>query len=257
MESLVAFPDGEWDSFNKLFSIEDQLDFSHPFLHQFSFPLENDEALSFINPASFFPNEIFMPCVNAFDSSFHYDSLQNHIGATNDINKITTSFPPAFPNTVNNVIEDNNELLLKRNEFHAQGQGDKISCSSSENTKKRARVSKDVSSTTCSSEDDSVSQAQETTKGKTRASRGTATDPQSLYARKRRERINERLRILQNLVPNGTKVDISTMLEEAVYYVKFLQLQIKLLSSDDLWMYAPIAYNGVDVGLNKKISTLL
>ncbi|KAG9130225.1 hypothetical protein Leryth_004291 [Lithospermum erythrorhizon] len=89
----------------------------------------------------------------------------------------------------------------------------------------------------------------ENLRGKTRASRGAATDPQSLYARKRRERINERLRILQNLVPNGTKVDISTMLEEAVQYVKFLQLQIKLLSSDDTWMYAPIAYNGMDIGL--------
>ncbi|KAL5071805.1 hypothetical protein RYX36_022692 [Vicia faba] len=85
--------------------------------------------------------------------------------------------------------------------------------------------------------------------GKTRASRGSATDPQSLYARKRRERINERLRILQKLVPNGTKVDISTMLEEAVNYVKFLQVQIKLLSSDDMWMYAPLAYNGLDIGL--------
>ncbi|XLR40618.1 hypothetical protein S83_025278 [Arachis hypogaea] len=85
--------------------------------------------------------------------------------------------------------------------------------------------------------------------GKTRVTRGSATDPQSLYARRRRERINERLRTLQSLVPNGTKVDISTMLEEAVHYVKFLQLQIKLLSSDDLWMYAPIAYNGFDIGL--------
>uniref|UniRef100_A0A803NAH0 BHLH domain-containing protein n=1 Tax=Chenopodium quinoa TaxID=63459 RepID=A0A803NAH0_CHEQI len=93
--------------------------------------------------------------------------------------------------------------------------------------------------------------------GKTRASRGAATDPQSLYARKRRERINERLRILQSLVPNGTKVDISTMLEEAVHYVKFLQLQIKLLSSDEMWMYAPLAYNGVDFGLDSKISALL
>ncbi|KAL7262318.1 hypothetical protein ACSBR1_000656 [Camellia fascicularis] len=93
--------------------------------------------------------------------------------------------------------------------------------------------------------------------GKTRASRGAATDPQSLYARRRRERINERLRILQNLVPNGTKVDISTMLEEAVHYVKFLQLQIKLLSSDDMWMYAPIAYNGMDIGLYSKISPTL
>ncbi|XP_065002405.1 transcription factor RSL3-like [Musa acuminata AAA Group] len=81
-----------------------------------------------------------------------------------------------------------------------------------------------------------------------------STNPQSQYARKRRERINERLRILQNLVPNGTKVDISTMLEEAVHYVKFLQLQIKLLSSDELWMYAPIAYNGINIGLEIDIS---
>ncbi|KAM3688453.1 hypothetical protein ACB098_10G154100 [Castanea mollissima] len=123
------------------------------------------------------------------------------------------------------------------------------------------------SSTSYSSEDDNASQetnggatsesqtpAALNLSGKTRASRGSATDPQSLYARKRRERINERLRILQDLVPNGTKVDISTMLEEAVHYVKFLQLQIKLLSSDDLWIYAPIAYNGMDVGLLNKIS---
>ncbi|KAH6833189.1 basic helix-loop-helix DNA-binding superfamily protein [Perilla frutescens var. hirtella] len=118
------------------------------------------------------------------------------------------------------------------------------------------------SSSSCCSEDESNASHEmhgttscSSSKGKTRASRGSATDPQSLYARKRRERINERLRILQTLVPNGTKVDISTMLEEAVEYVKFLQLQIKLLSSDDLWMYAPIAYNGMDIGLDLKIST--
>ncbi|KAL2324278.1 hypothetical protein Fmac_023336 [Flemingia macrophylla] len=88
---------------------------------------------------------------------------------------------------------------------------------------------------------------------KSRATTRPAADSQSLYARKRRERINERLRILQNLVPNGAKVDISTMLEEAVQYVKFLQLQIKLLSSDDLWMYAPIAFNGINMGLDLNI----
>ncbi|XP_015055483.1 transcription factor bHLH84-like [Solanum pennellii] len=104
-------------------------------------------------------------------------------------------------------------------------------------------------SISCCSEDESINVP------KSRASRGSATDSQSLYARKRREKINQRLRILQSLVPNGTKVDISTMLEEAVQYVKFLQLQIKLLSSDDLWMYAPIAYNGMDIGLDLKIGT--
>ncbi|KAF8098380.1 hypothetical protein N665_0268s0049 [Sinapis alba] len=135
-----------------------------------------------------------------------------------------------------------------------------------EKVKKRksgAMMSRQNSSTTFCSEEDSQCPSQDVggeeeedaskalnLNGKTRASRGAATDPQSLYARKRRERINERLRILQNLVPNGTKVDISTMLEEAVHYVKFLQLQIKLLSSDDLWMYAPIAFNGMDIGLH-------
>lgn len=44
----------------------------------------------------------------------------------------------------------------------------------------------------------------------------------------RRERISERLRILQGLVPNGAKVDLVTMLEKAINYVKFLKLQVKV-----------------------------
>uniref|UniRef100_J3MMI9 BHLH domain-containing protein n=1 Tax=Oryza brachyantha TaxID=4533 RepID=J3MMI9_ORYBR len=115
------------------------------------------------------------------------------------------------------------------------------------------------SSSSCTPEEGNLEGNAKSSSKKTgaRANRGAATDPQSLYARKRRERINERLRILQNLVPNGTKVDISTMLEEAVQYVKFLQLQIKLLSSDDMWMYAPIAYNGVNISnIDLNISSL-
>jgi hypothetical protein len=44
----------------------------------------------------------------------------------------------------------------------------------------------------------------------------------------RREKISERLRTLQELVPNGTKVDMVTMLEKAISYVKFLQLQVEV-----------------------------
>jgi hypothetical protein len=42
----------------------------------------------------------------------------------------------------------------------------------------------------------------------------------------RRERIGERLRALQELVPNGSKVDMVTMLDKAITYVKFMQLQL-------------------------------
>ncbi|KAL9681873.1 hypothetical protein QQ045_013662 [Rhodiola kirilowii] len=129
------------------------------------------------------------------------------------------------------------------------------------NEEEAINSSKQVSSSYSSDDDSNASQefnagilSDSKVAGKKTGRRGSAIDPQSLYARKRRDRINKRLRILQNLVPNGTKVDISTMLEEAVNYVKFLQTQIKLLSSDDLWMYAPIAYNGVDIGLDRKLS---
>ncbi|KAG6476027.1 transcription factor bHLH139-like [Zingiber officinale] len=125
------------------------------------------------------------------------------------------------------------------------------------NAEKSAPLKKGQKRTwTCDKEDNNVnktcSYSSEVVDGRQVAEQAPSTNPQSLYAKKRRERINTRLKILQNLVPNGTKVDISTMLEEAVHYVKFLQLQIKLLSSDELWMYAPIAYNGVNIGLDLK-----
>ncbi|XP_020210482.1 transcription factor bHLH84 [Cajanus cajan] len=131
-------------------------------------------------------------------------------------------------------------------------QGQSLSSSCSEDDESNASQELNGGGTSSLSLEDSTTLK---LKGKKSTSnRGSATDPQSVYARRRRERINERLRILQNLVPNGTKVDISTMLEEAVQYVKFLQLQIKLLSSDDLWMYAPIAYNGMNIGLDLNIT---
>jgi hypothetical protein len=72
--------------------------------------------------------------------------------------------------------------------------------------------------------------------GKTKPKPTTSPkDPQSLAAKNRRERISERLKILQELVPNGTKVDLVTMLEKAISYVKFLQVQVKVLATDEFW----------------------
>nr|GMD69016.1 transcription factor UNE12 [Ipomoea batatas]GMD73033.1 transcription factor UNE12 [Ipomoea batatas] len=67
-----------------------------------------------------------------------------------------------------------------------------------------------------------------------RARRGQATDPHSIAERLRRERIAERIRALQDLVPSVNKTDRAVMLDEIVDYVKFLRLQVKVLSMSRL-----------------------
>ncbi|KAJ7540385.1 hypothetical protein O6H91_10G012200 [Diphasiastrum complanatum] len=73
-----------------------------------------------------------------------------------------------------------------------------------------------------------------TARPRVRARRGQATDPHSIAERLRRERIAERMKALQELVPNANKTDKASMLDEIIDYVKFLQLQVKVLSMSRL-----------------------
>nr|WAK86084.1 transcription factor bHLH38 [Nothapodytes nimmoniana] len=66
-----------------------------------------------------------------------------------------------------------------------------------------------------------------------RAKRGCATHPRSIAERVRRTRISERMRKLQELVPNMDKQsNTSDMLDLAVDYIKDLQNQLKALSEN-------------------------
>ncbi|KAE9463704.1 hypothetical protein C3L33_04384, partial [Rhododendron williamsianum] len=64
-----------------------------------------------------------------------------------------------------------------------------------------------------------------------RARRGQATDSHSLAERVRREKISERMKLLQDLVPNCNKVTgKALMLDEIINYVQSLQRQVEFLS---------------------------
>ncbi|CAN6205727.1 unnamed protein product [Urochloa humidicola] len=65
---------------------------------------------------------------------------------------------------------------------------------------------------------------------KIRAKRGCATHPRSIAERVRRTKISERIRKLQELVPNMDKqTNTSEMLDLAADYIKDLQKQVKVL----------------------------
>uniref|UniRef100_A0ACD5UNN8 Uncharacterized protein n=1 Tax=Avena sativa TaxID=4498 RepID=A0ACD5UNN8_AVESA len=64
-----------------------------------------------------------------------------------------------------------------------------------------------------------------------RARRGQATDSHSLAERARREKISERMKMLQDLVPGCNKVvGKASVLDEIINYVQALQRQVEFLS---------------------------
>ncbi|KAG8051950.1 hypothetical protein GUJ93_ZPchr0001g30094 [Zizania palustris] len=58
--------------------------------------------------------------------------------------------------------------------------------------------------------------------------RSRTAEVHNLSERRRRDRINEKMRALQELIPNCNKIDKASMLDEAIEYLKTLQLQVQV-----------------------------
>ncbi|XAR57905.1 hypothetical protein NMG60_11026199 [Bertholletia excelsa] len=83
-----------------------------------------------------------------------------------------------------------------------------------------------------SSDNSKVSETQKSDYIHVRARRGEATDNHSLAERARRERINKKMKCLQDLVPGCEKVTGKLgMLDEIINYVQSLQSQVEFLST--------------------------
>ncbi|KAL9248203.1 hypothetical protein vseg_021555 [Gypsophila vaccaria] len=78
-------------------------------------------------------------------------------------------------------------------------------------------------------EDESVG-AKKADHARVSSKRIRAAEVHNLSERRRRDRINEKMRALQELIPNCNKVDKASMLDEAIEYLKTLQLQLQMFS---------------------------
>ncbi|XP_022752361.1 transcription factor SPATULA-like isoform X2 [Durio zibethinus] len=75
--------------------------------------------------------------------------------------------------------------------------------------------------------------------------RSRAAEVHNLSEKRRRSRINEKMKALQDLIPNSNKTDKASMLDEAIEYLKQLQLQVQMLSMRNGLSLYPMYLPGV------------
>ncbi|KAJ4893924.1 putative transcription factor bHLH056 [Raphanus sativus] len=90
-------------------------------------------------------------------------------------------------------------------------------------------------------EETAAGDTEEAAGGSTSRKRSRAAEMHNLSERRRRVKINERMKTLQELIPRCNKTDKSSMLDDAIEYVKSLQMQIQMMSAGG-GMMPPMMY---------------
>ncbi|KAG8370860.1 hypothetical protein BUALT_Bualt13G0027300 [Buddleja alternifolia] len=96
----------------------------------------------------------------------------------------------------------------------------------------RKRKSIEPDDNECQSEDIEfeAAEAKKQSRGSTSTKRSRAAEVHNLSERRRRDRINEKMKALQELIPRCNKSDKASMLDEAIEYLKSLQMQVQMMS---------------------------
>ncbi|KAJ0742376.1 putative transcription factor bHLH family [Helianthus annuus] len=112
-------------------------------------------------------------------------------------------------------------------------------------TEDRKRKGVDIDDTECYSEDAEFEyhNAKKQKHGSTSAKRTRAAEVHNLSERRRRDRINEKMKALQELIPRCNKSDKASMLDEAIEYLKQLQMQVQMMSMG--YNMVPMMFPGV------------
>ncbi|XP_031476768.1 transcription factor bHLH137-like [Nymphaea colorata] len=210
----------------------------HPFL---DFVLQNDMNVSQISSTRPSGSETMVGASPVLPPPYgaHLDRHHNHIHGPGSLGQIVE------------VMEDLQKKGGQEPEMRCTNVGDQkamdkkkrnsdVSCKETRDGKaKKTKVGNKAKEAEEKKEND------DSTKGyiHVRARRGQATDSHSLAERVRREKISERMKMLQELVPGCDKVTgKALMLDEIINYVQSLQNQVEFLSMK-LASLNPMVYN--------------
>eukprot|EP00250_Pteridium_aquilinum_P006397 c16335_g1_i1 orf=522-2207(+) len=83
----------------------------------------------------------------------------------------------------------------------------------------------------CQSKNAEVDSAETSQPHRRPSKRSRVAESHNLSEKRRRTRINEKLKTLQELIPNSSKTDKASILDEAIEYLKALQSQLQMMSS--------------------------
>lgn len=172
----------------------------------------NESCFSAPNPSSYTLSEIWPPCPNP--------NLNKTTQLAADVT--TTSTDDNEQSSLTHHSRGRNKRPKDNNEKDSNSKRSKALGSEQENCGPKTQV-----------EASSGTKPTELVKDyiHVRARRGQATDSHSLAERARREKISERMKILQDLVPGCNKViGKALVLDEIINYIQSLQHQVEFLS---------------------------
>lgn len=156
----------------------------------------------------------------------------NQVACKGDITMKDASQDQAHGKSITNAriaAEKNKEPVFATSSVCSGNSAKRTSNEHAHDLKRKARETVESDGPSDDADEESVG-VRKAAPPRTGAKRSRAAEVHNLSERRRRDRINEKMRALQELIPNCNKADKASMLDEAIEYLKTLQLQVQMLS---------------------------
>ncbi|TKY57834.1 Transcription factor SPATULA [Spatholobus suberectus] len=142
-----------------------------------------------------------------------------------DPNHSASDFTPPNNITITTTTTNNNPVPSSPSNFHFSDPHHYITASDANTFKQHNNHTPDFTS----APEKNVEASKPVPPPRSSSKRSRAAEFHNLSEKRRRSRINEKMKALQNLIPNSNKTDKASMLDEAIEYLKQLQLQVQML----------------------------